>query len=209
MEKKRPGGLLAIAIIGIILGSLGGCMGLWGMGSVALQGPLQESQRRMLERSGDNPQIQAQLAAQDEIYEVTRRWMPFTLTHQGLNLIASMVLLAASVLLLRWSGVAPAVFLGAVVANVVVDAAGSILGILVQQDTSEVMQRMMAATASGTPGAPPEMERMFEGIMQASSFVGVCFGVGWLLVKLGFYVWGVVYLRRPATRGLFVLRGRT
>lgn len=204
MERKRPGGVLAVALLAIGLGSLGGCVGLWSLAGAAMQGRLQETQQRILEQgAAANPQLQAQLDAQRELQEVTSAWMPFTVTHQALNLIASTVLLVVGILLLRWHPLAPMAFLVAGAANAVVDLAGAVLGVLVQRDTSEVMRRMMSSAAATDPASAQEMGRMFDGIMQASAWVSMCFAGGWVLLKLVYYGWGAVYLRRPDPRRLF------
>lgn len=203
MSSQRPGQLTAIAILAIVLGILGSCGGLWGIGGALLQGSLQQAQEGWMESSGmPAEQLEAQRAMQERIEEIQRKWLPFTVTHQSLNLLASALLLAAGVMLLRTNARAPGVFLGAVGANVFVDLAGGILGVVVQQDTQEVMQQMMADIAAGSPEAPGA-DRMFEGVMQASAWLGVCMAGGWLLLKVAYYVWGVVYLRKPEVKRLF------
>lgn len=202
MTASRPGALTAIAIIAISLGTLGACGGVFGIGGLLIQGPLEESQRRMLEGSGvPTEQLEAQRAAQEHMTAVQREWMPFSLTHASLNVIASALLLVAGIMLFRTSRSAPTIFLAAVALNLLVDVGGGVLGILVQQDMQEAMAMMM--TSAAPPGADPQFERMFEGIVRASAWTGVCFAVVWMLAKLGYYVWGVLYLRRPQVRALF------
>ena len=207
MSSQRPGQLTAIAIVGIVLGILGTCGGLWGVAGALLQGPMQEAMREQQEKmfAGSGipaEQLESQRGFQQQIEELNAKWVPFTATHQTLNLIASAILLAAAIMLLRTSARAPTVFVIAVAANVFVDLVGTILGIIVQQDMQEAMQGMMADMAAQQPGAPGA-DRMFEGIMQASSWLGICFGGAWLLVKIGYYVWGLVYLRKPEVKQLF------
>lgn len=207
METKRPGALTAIAIIAIVLGSLGGCMGMFGLAGAAMSGSMQEMQREMLEGVGSSPEIEAQRRMQDEMAAINSKWLPFTASHQALNLLASTLLLAAGVLMLRGSPRAAVVFLAAAGVNLFVDLAGGGLGILVQQDTQEAMQSFMSTAAATQPGGP-DMARMFDGIMQASGWASACFAVGWLLVKAGFYGWGAIYVRKPAARAYLTAAAR-
>ena len=87
-------------------------------------------------------------------------------------------------------------------ANVIDRGRGEvILGLVVQQDMQEAMAIMMSSATP--PGADPQLDRMFDGIMRASAWTGVCFAIAWVLGKLGYYLWGVLYLRRPQVRSLF------
>lgn len=203
MSSQRPGGLTAIAVIAIVIGILGACGGVMGVGGLIVQGTLQDSHRRMLEQSGaPDPMVEQQLATQDQINAIQSRWMPFTGTHQVLNLLASSLLLAAGILLLRTSALAPMLFVVAVAANAFVDIAGAVLGVLMQMEMQEVMQGFFRGAATGDP----QMERMFDGIMRASGWTGVCFAAVWALAKLAYYLWGVAYLRKPDVRALFPSR---
>ena len=203
MSSSRPGALTAIAVIAIVLGLLGACGGVMGVGGLLVQGALGDTQRRMLEQSGaPTEHIEAQLAMQDQVNAIQRKWMPFTGTHQALNLIASSLLLAAGILLLRTHRTGPLLFVAAVAANSFVDIGGAVIGVLVQMDMQSVMQNMFASAGMGDP----QMDRMFDGIIEASGWTGVCFAAVWVALKLGYYLWGVVYLRRPQVRAIFPSR---
>jgi hypothetical protein len=208
-EPSRPGQLLAIAVIGIILGSLGGCGGLVGLAGGVMQGRMMEQQVEILERSGmPAEQVDRQRRMVDRMRAVTAEWLPFTATHQVLNIVASVVLLGASVMLLRWSATGPSLFVVAAAANLIVDTGGAFVGALVQRETSEMTREMMREVSAGAGAPPPPgMGDMMEGFVQASAWMGMCLAGGWVLLKLGFYVWGVVYLRKPEVRARFSAGG--
>lgn len=63
MDKKRPAALTAIAIVGIVLGSLGTCGGLLGTGSLLLQDQMQAFSQQMAEMSSANDHIYQQQMA--------------------------------------------------------------------------------------------------------------------------------------------------
>ena len=56
---------------------------------------------------------------------------------------------------------------------------------------------------ANAPGSPPGMEQTMEAMARASMGVGVCVNLGLVAVKLGFYVWSALYMRKDETRALF------
>lgn len=203
-KKERPGGLLAIAVIALVLGGLGGCMGLWGVVGNAFQETMSDKQMELIEESGGSQrQAEMQRQMQERLLEVTRKWRPAVIGHQALNAIVSIFLLAAGIMLLRWNPKGLQIFFAAAIGNLVVDLGGGILQMFMQMETNEVMQQMMRDITTSDPNAPAGMGRMMDGIMQASAGVGVCFAVGWGLLKIGYYVAGLLYLRKDHVQRLF------
>ena len=128
MAQQRPGMLTAVAIIAIVIGVLGSCVSSFTFASTLAQGPLNEFNRANLESmQGANPEmLQRQLETQDRLQEIAESWQPFTLTHQVLNLFASLALGIAGILLLRWKPMALGLFVGA--ADIEPDADGEAVG---------------------------------------------------------------------------------
>jgi hypothetical protein len=147
--------------------------------------------------------LESQRATEEAMNAVTRKWMPFTVTHQALNLLLSLALVGACILLLLWSPKAPLVFFVAVLGNLVVDVLGAVLGALVQRDSMDAMKQMVMSPAMTGPGASPEAARIMEGVLGASAWMGVCVAGVLVLVKLTYYASGALYLRKPETMRLF------
>jgi hypothetical protein len=203
MDRKRPGGLLAIAIVAITLGVLGTCGGLSTIASSLAHSEIQALSRDMVDASsmGNEALRQQQLALQDSVEALTERWRPALLAHQVLNLIASLALLAGAIQLLRWRPGALMLFAAAAIASIAVDIGGGVIQILYQQATSALMRDYAAGLTAATPGALGD--RTVGAVMQASAVTGLVMAVGWVVVKLGFYSASLVYTRRADVRALF------
>lgn len=201
MTGQRPGKLTAIAVVAIILGCTGVLGAAWGLLGTAMQAPLTKAQEGLLERAGDTEMARAQLHMQHQLFEAMHAWMPYTLTAHVLNLLASALLLAAGILLLRWAPAAPRLFKAAVVGNVLADGAGAAIGTLMQIQTMSVMAHAMPFAAGGQNDA--QFQRVIEAMMKATGWVGACFAGVWLLLKLGYYVWAIYTLKQPEMQRLF------
>ncbi len=208
MDRKRPGGVLVLVVVGMLLGALGTCGGLFSVVGQLAQDQMQDFSRQMAEVSsgGNDALVEQQLEMQRAIEELTASWRPVLIAQQLLNLLASAALFAGCVLLLRWSPSAITVFVAAAIASIVVDLAGGAIQVWVQQATSQVMQDYMANVAASDPNMPPGAERTMSAAMSAGAGVGMCFGVLWTVVKLAFYAGGIVYLRKADVRALFAPR---
>lgn len=205
MDRKRPNGLLAIAIVAILLGSLGTCGGIFSIGTQLMQSQIRELSRELAAMSsmGNEAILQQQVAMQERVEALSDEWRPAILTHQILNLIASFVLLFGAIGLLRWKPSAPTAFAAAAIASIAVDIGGGIVSILFQQATAAIMQDYAAGLTAATPGSP----RTFGAMMDASGSVGMVTGFLWVIVKLGFYSGALVYVRKPDVRALFAPKG--
>jgi hypothetical protein len=205
MDRKRPNGILAIAIVAIILGSLGTCGGIVTIVSQLTQSQMREFSRELAAASsmGNEEIRQRQVAMQERVEALSDEWRPAILAHQVLNLIASFVLLFGAIGLLRWKPGAPTAFAAAAIASIAVDIGGGVVSILFQQATAAIMQDYAAGLTAVTPGSPRAMGAM----MDASASVGLVMGFLWVIVKLGFYSGALVYVRKPDVRALFAPKG--
>lgn len=199
-DRKRPGALLAISIIGILLGALGGCVGCYTVVVTANAEAMAEFQERMAELQPDSQQRDFQRELNARVMEIQARYRVPILAHQTLNLLASIVLLVAAIWLLKWRKNAPMLATLAVAANLVIDLGGGILQFILQRENQVVVSEAMRHF-EGT-GAPPGMERTMEGMMNASASMGVCWLVAILLFKIGYYGYTALYVRKPAVREL-------
>ena len=203
--RQRPGQLLAIGIIGLLLGVLGGCVGLSTIGSSLAQGPMQSVQRAQLETQyRDQPEVlERQLQLQETLRTETQRWLPLSVAHQSLNMLASLALLIASVLLFRWHPKAPRLFVGAAYASLAIDLVGVATAIVMQLAMQDAMQSFFTASAAADPNMPAGMGDLMGPLAQASVGASVCMGIGFFGIKCAYYVWGIVFVRKDTTRALF------
>lgn len=203
MDKKRPGGLTAVVIVGLILGSLGTCGGLSSVVSLAMQDQMQAFSRQMAEMSaqGNPTLLEQQLVMQERVNELNQQWKPALYSHQIVNLLASLVLLAGAILLLKWKPSGPEIFTAGALASILADGGGGVIAVLYQLEIGTVLQEYMSGLTSDPALAGAEAS--MNAIGAASTRAGMLFGVAWVAIKLGFYGYGIVLLRKPNVRALF------
>lgn len=193
-DQSRPAGLWIVGIMAIVLGGLGCCGGTFQLVSVALQDAIIEA---VEQAGGDAPGQEFQREVNRRSLEIARSWRVPTIASLVANMLGSLLLLLAAILLFTWNPNAVMVFMGAAAFSILVDTASAGLGIAIQQETMAAMQQ--AASEIGTGGN----DRLMGGIVRASGNLGLCWAIGWLVAKLSFYVGSVLYLRKETVRGLF------
>ncbi len=205
MDPKRPGGVLVVIVVGLLLGSLGTCGAISGLAGQLLQDSMQQLSQDMAAASsaGDDEMLRRQLEMQERMQEVTAAYRPAIFVHQGLNLLTSVVLVVACILLVRWSARGPGLFIGAAIASLLVDLAGGAVQLVMQWSMNAIMQDYMSSLTAGDPSLAG-MERTMSAAMGAGGAVGICFAVGWLVLKTAFYVGGSMQVGKREVRELFL-----
>lgn len=203
MDKKRPGRLTTVIIVGIVLGSLGTCGGLTSIVSLAFQDQMQEMSRQIAEMSaqGNRSAFEQQLVMQERMNELNEEWRGALFSHQFVNLLASILLLGGAIQLLRWKAKGLTIFTVGAVASILADGGGAVIAILYQLEIGAVLQEYMAGLTSDP--ALAGAERTLDAIGTASTRAGMFIGAAWAAVKIGAYAYAVVLVRKPAIRTLF------
>lgn len=192
---------MGVVIVGCVLAALGSCGGSMGVLGQLMQESLQGLSEQMV--MGDEVALEQQRAMQRELEAVTERYQPAMLAQAALNVAGSLALGLGALLLLSWRRSGPAVFLGASLACLMIDAAGGALTAIVQLQTTAIVREQMVSMSSSNPELPPGFERTMDAAMQAGGSVGLCFAAAWFLLKAAYYVGGVIYVRKPGVRALF------
>lgn len=195
-QRKRPGGLLAICVIGILLGALGLCMSGFAAFGLVISPQVFEMQERMLQQPGmpRDPATDRMLQSQRRIQEVTERWYPVQGAIILFDIVLSIALLGGSVVALSWSAFAPSALVGIFGAGTLYEVAKTGVSIWIQIANTEALQ---AAFQSD-----PAMGGM-QGSVAAGMTIGICFAVGWAVLKIAYFASGLVYMRKRDTRDLF------
>jgi len=196
-DRERPGGIWAVGIAAIVLAVLGGCGGVYQLGTVVLQDVVIDAMERAAQAGeGDGGARGRSLEVQRRSLEVARAYRVPTVATQVANLISAFVLLLAAVLLFHWHPNAVAVFLVAVALSALVDLANGALGVIVSLETIEALSDVART------GDAAQNQRLGAAVA-ASGSLGICWAIGWCLVKLGTYAGATAYLRRGRVRALF------
>lgn len=178
--RDRPASLWAVGILSILMALLGGCGGLWNLGSMAAQDQMLAMRDRALGDQQRTDAQQAQVDFGDRVVEVQRGFRPAMIAGQALNLLGAFGLLIGAILLFRWSPATFVVMAGACGISAVADITTGVVGVLTSNATLEVIQE---AGANGADAA------------QIGGYVGTVFAAGWGLAKLAFYAGALLAVR--------------
>jgi hypothetical protein len=211
--RRRPGGLTAVCVIAIVLGSLGLCSTLLGFAGLAAGPWMQKMIERQHRMGMNNPANDAQLEMQKKMQAVNDRHWGSNLGFMLANMVLAGGLLAGGITAL---GLAPkarklllAVFLAAiafVIVRAIVHVSMQMEMATIISDMPGSMSRIMAASAPKGPQAArqvaqaTEMAAIFAKIFV---FLGMACSLVLALAETVFYAVGARYLCRPNIRRLF------
>lgn len=198
--RKRPGWLTAFCIGAIVLGSLGLLSALGGAANQAL-GDYYQKMARGFQTAGQPPAVAASFdKMQDEMLAVANDWKGVTAGLLFVQFLVAGGLLAGGILTLRLRPNGRDLLIKVFMVAILFEIVGAIPTTMIQIETMAVMERYMSNVAAGSPKgsqAPRKMPPMVKTFMR----VGVWFSVGivmlMLVLKIAFYVSGLLYLRRP------------
>lgn len=201
MERRRPGALTALAVIAIVLGSLTGLGGLQKMGGLAFQEALNQ-----LGRIPDDPRatpeqrerLVRQRELQDEMQHVQRSWNPVNWVVAPTSVLFGACLIIGGVLCIKLSRTGRKLLIGTCLAGIAFDLGRGAADVLMTMQISRVMQDHMESMTAGSPGGD-----MATGMMGAAMGMGLAFSGAWVALKVGYHLWGVIYLTRRPIEDLF------
>lgn len=207
-SRSRPGGVIAVAIIGLVLGSLGLFGGAMGTLGALNQDNILAQQRAILEASAapgvDQRQIEAQVRMTELMIEAQRPYMPAMILGNLLNALASGLLCVAAVLLLMGHARGPLAFTAVAGLAALADVLFGALGIYVTQTSTAAMQQAMQEIVAVGSGPGAEEAGAFLSIFgSAMTTATLCWAGFWVLLKLGYYVSGALYLNRAEVKATF------
>jgi hypothetical protein len=209
-RPQRPGGLTAICVIAIVLGSLGLCFVLFTAGSMALATTIQRMVEEQQRTAMNNPAHDANLEMQKKMQAIGDRHRGSNLALLLANTVLAGSLLAGGIAALRMVPKARtfllAVFVAAilfVILRAVIEAFGQI------EMAAVISDSMRNAMATAVPRGPAAGQATAQATHMATMFakVGVFLGMAVTVVlalaKVIFYGIGARYLCRPDIRRLF------
>lgn len=210
---KLSGSFQAVCIVAIILGALGLLTGLAGL--VNLVGGQQYQEAVAAQTTAFVPASKAQRDAQRamsaELEEATATWRGVVVAFLPVQFLVASGLVAGGVGSLRLAPTGRVVLMAALALGIVLEAGRIVPTLVIQWKTAEVTSRMMpemmrASQPQGQP-LPPQAQAQIEATTGAMMKAGIVFGfvLGALiaLAKAGYYVLGLIHLRRPSVRALF------
>ena len=209
---NHPAWLKFVCIGCIVLGSLGLLTGLMGIAGQLFNAGVQSSMEEFMnamQKGVPNKTIEIQRKMQAEMMAVQQRYLVMNLIFLGMQLFVAATLVAGGILALRMKPNGRKLLIAAMSAAVVFELVRLPPTIMMQWESSKVMQpfmdEMMAASSpQGGGGMTPAQKRTFQTIMRSSMMFGVLFGVamalGMAAAKVAFYGCGIWILRKPNIR---------
>ena len=186
VPQQKPGGLTAIAVICLILGSLGALMALFGIVILFFQGSMNQFQAA--QPGGPPPEFLAEMEALQ-----ASQFIP-TLIVNGCNVIIGSLLAIGSIGVLGTKEWGRNLLRNALLAAIFFVVVRGIYGMWVQYSSMSVISKMVPAGGD---------KATMEAIMQGTIIFGIVIGVIWMVVLIGFYIWSRIYLNKPPIRALF------
>jgi hypothetical protein len=225
MERRRPPALTVLSIVAIVLGSLTLMMALWQVVALAVQEPLQRANMRMIQpppMPGATPEAQqrservtdVQRRMMEQSFAQQRAWAPFQWAVSPIAAVFGVFLILGGAWCLKGNPAGRRVLAYtcafAILFSIVRDVGVMMMQLEISQSMRDSMQELFEeVTPEPAPGVAPggpdprQIEQMMTGFMGAASAIGVGFYGMWLLLKLSFFVWALVYLTREQTRRFY------
>jgi hypothetical protein len=203
----RPAMYTFFCVIAIILGALGALNALTGMAGLIFAQNLQKGFQGPPPPGMSQELIDLQDKMNAETLAVTQRFFAFLLPTQILLAIVATGLLVGGVRALGMTRSGAKLLSLAFLVTSIFEVARLVLTIFHQMAIGEVMQKhfgplMEKATQQGGGKTPPGMSQMMTSFMSIGIAAGICFAVGWVIVKLAIYLSGWVYLNKPNIQAL-------
>lgn len=204
----RSGWYTFYCVIAIVLGGLGLAGALMGGASLVANQYL----KRAVMQQPMGPGVPEELAKlnqemQREVYAVESRYFYYLITSQVLLLFVAGLLLAGGIMALQMKRFGVNLLANAFMVASVFDVGRLVLTVIYQMEMGQVMRKYFGeifekAGQQGGKEPPPELSGFMANFMGAMLGVGICFTVGWVIIKLVIYLSGWMYLNKPETQAL-------
>jgi hypothetical protein len=204
---ERPGWYTAYCVIAIVLGGLGLSAGLFGLASLMVNRLLRGGMAVAPAGQGMPEELAGPAAEfQGELHALESHYLYYLLIGQVIAVFVAIGLVVGGVLSLGMKRSGARVLANAFVAASVFDVIRLVFAVFYQmevaQATRKFMSQLMEEAAKSNGPESPDMAPFMGTVMSVSLGATVCFGVGWVLVKLVLYLSGWVYLNKPETQAL-------
>lgn len=200
---SRPGWLTALCVLCIVIGILGALNGIAGLFGTLFAEPMQ----KMFSPQGNAgmpPELQkVQDDFQAEMLAVQQRFFVAILATAVFRTIIAIGLVYGGIACLGLKESGRQVLIMACGAAVLFELFLAVLQSLINMEMMTAMNAFMESFLQSMPqrnGPPPEV---FINFMKGALVVGFVFQYAIGLLKIGFYIWGVMFLLRPAIKALF------
>ena len=203
----RPGWYTFFCVIAIVLGGLGLAGGLMGFVGLFVAESIQKAFQGQPQPGLPQEFIDIQNQMNAEMNALTARHFLISLIVHVLLIGVATGLLIGGIRSLAMSKSGARMLATMFLITSVFEVGRVAFTIYFQMAASQVMQKhfgplMESARPKGGAAMPPGMSEIMSTSMTIGMGVGICFAVGWLLIKLAIYISGWVYLSKPQVQAL-------
>lgn len=204
---QRPGGLIAICIIALLIGCFGGLSSLFQLAAIAAQPKIQ----KMVEKTQQGipeKELQPQRALQQKITDSQKRFVPLTVAILVVNIFIAGTLTVSSIQTLCFQPIGIALlsktFGVAILFEIIRAIVYVIMQLNIRPQIAEAFQQ--AAADMKSRGADQHSIDKVSEFADIAIWIGLAFFLAFILTKIIFYFIGYRYLNRKNIRGLFSLQ---
>jgi hypothetical protein len=204
-RKKKPGGLVAVCVIAMVLGGLLTCTGLFTSVGLVTSQFLSNGQQGLFDgaaeqgKGSDKEALESVQQMQERMRSQQRKWFVPQLAIATIHLLLAVSLVVGGAMGMGLMPAGRSLILTACSIGIGFELLRTAFEIFVQSQSMEAMRDSMQEMAQSGSGAEVPMDQFMNLGMGFSIAMAACFAV----VKLGYYIPAIVYLRRPHVRSLF------
>lgn len=208
--QKRPSGITTIGVIALVLGVLGAFGGIAGIAGPMIGKALQQKIITAAEQAPENSELQMQADIQKTTMAVAEKYSTATMIVGAVMLIACIALIVAAAMALRGSATGRSMLVTMCLLILVCDLGKTILTSVQQREMMSGLEGAMTGLVKNDANLKGEEAQKIEDVMGIAMKVGAIFtlvmGIGWFLIKAGFYIYASRYLNRPEVRSYYDAR---
>ncbi len=201
----RPGWLTTLCVLCIVLGALGLFNSLIGAAG-AIGGPfIQKAFQPKAGKGMPDDMQKAQEQFQTEINAVQNKYFWATMPALAFRFVAALLLLIGGIRTLSLMEPGRQLLLIACSIAIVFELMFSILQSIISLDTMTIVNEYVVKMTETMPqnANGPDMSRILPTVVRASVIVSMVLAYLISLAKIGLYIFGLVYLRKPQIIALF------
>jgi hypothetical protein len=194
------------SIIAIILGGLGLLTCLSSVAYLLMGNQLQVMYGAFSQPGMPPEMAELQQQMQTAMFAVQEEFFAASLAVAVVHFFVALGLFTGGIACLRRVPVGRTILMLSAVVAILFEIGRAVVQSLVQLQVADVMRQYMVRmmeTSAGPAGAPPPQVGQFISVLtSAGMMVGLVIGMGFVLIKILFYVATVWHLRNPAVRDL-------
>jgi hypothetical protein len=196
-----PTGLKAVCIIAIILGVGGLFASCLAAVNLAVGPSLQSAFQVPGAENDEQGIVRAQQDMQRQILAASQPFRPGLIVSVLLHVAAALALLFGGILTLKVSATGRLTLLSGCLVAIGYEVLQAVLNVLIQFRTIPLVQDFMERAMP--PGGPTNLPPAIGKAMVVGMFVGLAFALALTLVKIAFYVFSIVYLKKSPIAARF------